>query len=149
VPPTWRRKQKKSFDVQMKNSNWRYGVEYYAATTAIQLAEKLHADLKPQYDAARAAYEKVHTKLRAVEIKETEAKLAAKLGLSVEAYRAQVQPIKDTYISHAKKLIGILTHITVWNEFTIPVRDETAHQGYLHQPCKEADWYSDTYHCME
>lgn len=85
---------------------------------ALGAAEEGHAKAKAAEVAAKAAYDRAHTQYRAFQLKDQEPVRAAKRGQTLEAYRAECQPLKELLVGHAARLIHMLDHTPVWNAET-------------------------------
>jgi hypothetical protein len=78
------------------------------AQASLALAEETRARVDAEVAAAEAAYQHVHSQLRHIELQEMEIDKADACGKTLEAYRAEVQPLKDLLIGHAQKLIHMM-----------------------------------------
>lgn len=90
--------------MQRKSNYWTYN----NARIALKQAEKNYAEMEAKKDAANAAYDAAHNMKRAAELRRREADDAECRRMTVEAFRAMIQPEKDTLIAHAQKFIGII-----------------------------------------
>jgi hypothetical protein len=93
---------------------------------AVAAAEEGHAKAKADEVAAKAAYDRAHTQYRAIQLKEQEPVQAVIRGKTLEAYRAECQPLKELLLGHAKKLVHMLDHTPVWNAETNAAFDAAA-----------------------
>ncbi len=93
---------------------------------AVAVAEEGHAKAKADEVAAKAAYDRAHSQYRAIQLKEQEPVQAAIRGKTLEAYRAECQPLKELLLGHAQKLVHMLDHTPVWNAETNAAFDAAA-----------------------
>ena len=83
---------------------------YASLKIALDIAKDAQARVEADHTAALETYDAAHGRLRTIQLKEREIKQALAAGKTIEAYRAEMQPIKDTLISYTKKLVYMMDH---------------------------------------